>query len=190
MQSGVRAFIAKSAPSTPLPPLALTEFQITAAYSGAGNATECAEALLATFFERERALLAAAGGRRATYWEEVVKHGLPVRGGDIVQVWSDKAALELALKTEADIIVSWSSAYYLDCGYGNMFGANSWCDPYKTALEMYATDPFDGFGPHAGHRARCSDSHENVLQLYMGPMAPWCPPYRRNQLRALRFRAF
>lgn len=40
MRAGVAAFIAKAAPATPMPPLALTEFQITAAYSGAGNATE------------------------------------------------------------------------------------------------------------------------------------------------------
>lgn len=41
MRDGVADFIARSAPpSTPVPPLALTEFQITAAYSGAGNATE------------------------------------------------------------------------------------------------------------------------------------------------------
>ena len=41
MRAGVAAFInASAAPDTPLPPLALTEFQITTAYSGAGNATE------------------------------------------------------------------------------------------------------------------------------------------------------
>lgn len=36
-----------------------------------------------------------------------------------------------------------SDYYYLDCGRGNMFGGNSWCEPYKTWWTIYQFDPED-----------------------------------------------
>jgi hexosaminidase len=46
---------------------------------------------------------------------------------DVIQVWSDKDALQAALvNTSCDVLVSWSSNVYLDCGLGNMFGDDSW----------------------------------------------------------------
>lgn len=54
--------------------------------------------------------------------------------------------------TEADIIVSWADNVYMDCGLGNMFGDNSWCDPFKTFYHMYAMDPLKGFPAGQTHR--------------------------------------
>lgn len=34
-------------------------------------------------------------------------------------------------------------AYYLDCGRGNKYGANSWCDPFKTWWYIYQFEPED-----------------------------------------------
>ena len=48
------------------------------------------------------------------------------------------------MESSAKIVISWSEHYYLDCGGGNMFGDNSWCDPFKTALKMYRADPLYG----------------------------------------------
>lgn len=33
--------------------------------------------------------------------------------------------------------------YYLDCGYGNKYGDNSWCDPFKTWWTIYKFEPTD-----------------------------------------------
>lgn len=29
----------------------------------------------------------------------------------------------------------------MDCGYGNKYGGNSWCDPYKTWWTIYSFEP-------------------------------------------------
>lgn len=33
--------------------------------------------------------------------------------------------------------------YYLDCSFGNEYGGNSWCDPYKTWWHIYSFEPSD-----------------------------------------------
>lgn len=33
--------------------------------------------------------------------------------------------------------------YYLDCGFGNKFGNDGWCDPFKTWLHIYRFEPSD-----------------------------------------------
>ena len=33
--------------------------------------------------------------------------------------------------------------YYLDCGMGNKYGGLTWCEPYKTWLEVYNFEPED-----------------------------------------------
>lgn len=105
-----------------------------------------AHGLLTQYFtEQRRRFQLAAPERKAIYWEEVALQGLPLSREDIVQVWSNKTALATVLEeSHASVIISWAENYYLDCGRGNMFGDNSWCDPYKTAMETYAADPLDG----------------------------------------------
>ncbi|EDQ91031.1 uncharacterized protein MONBRDRAFT_15452, partial [Monosiga brevicollis MX1] len=114
--------------------------------------------LLLTYFQRQRALLASvAADRRFIYWEEASMQDpqLPIESSDVVQVWSNKAALQAALvNTSADVLISWSSNVYLDCGAGNMFGDDSWCDPYKTWWTMYSADPLNGTLPNQRSRVR------------------------------------
>ncbi len=33
--------------------------------------------------------------------------------------------------------------YYMDCGFGNKYGSNSWCDPFKTWWNIYQFEPTD-----------------------------------------------
>lgn len=33
--------------------------------------------------------------------------------------------------------------YYLDCGRGNKYGGDSWCEPFKTWLYVYNFEPED-----------------------------------------------
>jgi hexosaminidase len=92
--------------------------------------------LLEYFLEQRHRLQLVAPNRKAIYWEEVALQGLPLSSNDIVQVWSDKSALQSVLDhSPASVLISWAEHYYLDCGRGNMFGDQSWCDPYKTALD-------------------------------------------------------
>jgi hexosaminidase len=87
--------------------------------------------------QRRRFDSSAAPGRKTVFWEEVALQGLPLREDDLVQVWSNRDALRAVMdRSSASVIVSWADHYYLDCGRGNMFGAKSWCDPYKTAVDM------------------------------------------------------
>jgi len=33
--------------------------------------------------------------------------------------------------------------YYMDCGFGNKYGNNAWCDPFKTWWRIYQFEPSD-----------------------------------------------
>lgn len=112
--------------------------------------------LLAEFFSKERAILSSLPQKRSpVYWEEVVAAGLPLRSGDVVEMWTNRTLLNMALKVEGvRVIIAWADAYYADCGAGNIFGADSWCDPYKTWWHMYNTDPLEGVSDPGSVRQR------------------------------------
>jgi len=102
--------------------------------------------LLREFFLRERS--AVPSGHNAIYWDEVVAQGLhkDLNPNDVVQFWHDSASgmLEQYLsETPASntAIVSAYNSYYLDCGTGNEFGDDSWCDPFKTWRAIFFNDP-------------------------------------------------
>jgi hexosaminidase len=105
--------------------------------------------MLAQFFSRERKMLES--GVNAVYWDEVVSAGLHTTLGpdDIVQFWhkGDSGLLGQYLKETPysnRAILSAYTSYYLDCGTGNEFGQNSWCDPYKTWRTIYFNNFLDG----------------------------------------------
>ena len=90
-------------------------------------------------------------GVNAVYWDEVVSAGLHTTLGpdDIVQFWhkGDSGLLGQYLKETPysnRAILSAYTSYYLDCGTGNEFGQNSWCDPYKTWRTIYFNNFLDG----------------------------------------------
>ena len=118
-----------------------------ARYLKAHNLTTAS--LLKEFFIRERK--GVPRGRSAIYWDEVVSAGLyPLLGkNDVVQFWhnSDDGLLQQYLnETPATnkALFSAYDAYYLDCGTGNEFGQDSWCDPFKTWRTIFFTDPLKG----------------------------------------------
>jgi hexosaminidase len=77
------------------------------------------------------------------FWEEMILE-YPNRPSKdtIVQTWK---GLESTLKAAAlgyKVVVSDKDFAYLDCGHGNFVnGGKSWCDPYKTWVQMYLFDP-------------------------------------------------
>eukprot|EP00911_Craspedida_sp_UC1_P002289 UC1_evm1s1733 len=126
-----------------------------AAYLKAHNLT--VNELLLEFYTKQRAILdiVASAKTAVTFWEEAALQvpPLPLRASDVVQVWSSQENLDKVLNsTPARVVVSWYENVYMDCGLGNMFGKASWCDPYKTFLHMYSTDPLNGFPQDQLHR--------------------------------------
>lgn len=138
--------------------------------------------LLLEFFTKQQAMMQEMNASKIpTYWEEAALQTprLPLRPDDVIQVWSDVDALQTILNfTESDIIVSWYHNVYLDCGGGNMFGNNTWCDPMNTWLHIYATDPLAGFYDKDKTRARGGEAclwgemaDKHVLDGKMWPRA-------------------
>jgi hexosaminidase len=82
--------------------------------------------LLLEFFTKQREILkTVAPNKRFAYWEEVAVQDppLPLNETDIVQVWSNQAALQKVFNnTPSKVVISWYENVYLDCGLGNMFG--------------------------------------------------------------------
>ena len=63
----------------------------------------------------------------------------------IMQIWDNAADKLTALKNGFKVIDSTYTSYYLDCGFGSwLTGGNSWCDPYKTWLNIYNHSLTDG----------------------------------------------
>eukprot|EP00039_Didymoeca_costata_P013747 m.213606 g.213606 ORF g.213606 m.213606 type:complete len:654 (+) comp15864_c0_seq1:86-2047(+) len=106
--------------------------------------------LLAEFFGKQKSILNSAAPDNAhMYWfgeKFPAASGLRMKSSDIVQVWEkNKDLLVSFLKSSpVSVVVSSAEHYYLDCGLGNMFGDKSWCDPFKTAWDMYSADPLSG----------------------------------------------
>jgi len=63
----------------------------------------------------------------------------------VMQIWDNAQDKLAALKNGFKVIDSTYTSYYLDCGFGNWLGGgNSWCDPYKTWLNIYDHSLTDG----------------------------------------------
>lgn len=63
----------------------------------------------------------------------------------VMQIWDNAADKLTALKNGFKVIDSTYTSYYLDCGFGSwLTGGNSWCDPYKTWLNIYNHSLTDG----------------------------------------------
>ncbi|KAL4486823.1 hypothetical protein ABPG72_006655 [Tetrahymena utriculariae] len=58
----------------------------------------------------------------------------------IMQFWGDLSEYSYMLKVNNPVILSTYTYLYLDCGLGNTFGDNSWCDPFKTWKRIYSFD--------------------------------------------------
>jgi hexosaminidase len=82
-------------------------------------------------------------GTQGLYWSNAATLFLEFEESDIIQYWGDGSQMPQAMENYPDnrFILSNYDALYFDCGYGNYFGANSWCDPYHTWLQIYQWEP-------------------------------------------------
>lgn len=82
-------------------------------------------------------------GTQGLYWSNNATLFLEFEESDIIQYWGDASSLPETMETYPTnrFVLSNYDALYFDCGYGNYFGANSWCDPYHTWLQIYQWEP-------------------------------------------------
>ena len=93
------------------------------------------------YVARESTLLQE--NRTAVYWINPATNFLQFKSSDILQYWGDSTDVAQTVQeySKNKFILSNYDYAYLDCGMGNYFGANSWCDPYKTWLQIYNFEP-------------------------------------------------
>lgn len=96
------------------------------------------------------------GGKTPILWagDVDVKSSIGQNSFDVViQTWDNVEDKLTALQNGFEVIDSTYTAYYLDCGMGSwLTGGTSWCDPYKTWLDIYNHSLTDGipqsYWPH------------------------------------------
>jgi N-acetyl-beta-hexosaminidase len=94
------------------------------------------------YIKREKDILdSVRPNSTAMYWWNGggVKYGK----GDILQVWagSDNFTQIMEKYPEQNIVHSFMSPYYLDCGFINQYGSMSWCGAHHTWKDIYMVDP-------------------------------------------------
>jgi hexosaminidase len=82
-------------------------------------------------------------GKGSVYWTSPDTEFLEFTSDDIIQYWGNSTELEAHMDNypKNRYILSNADALYFDCGYGNYFGASSWCLPYHTWLMVYQWEP-------------------------------------------------
>jgi len=77
------------------------------------------------------------------YWSNEDTFNLRYASKDILMYWGLSSGISTLKKTYPNnwIVFATGDYFYLDCGYGNKYGGNSWCDPFKTWWKIYEFDP-------------------------------------------------
>lgn len=105
------------------------------------NNIENSDQLFQYYIDNQR--LQKAPNTTGIYWSNTANFFLNFEPSDILQYWGDGPTIDELTSTYPHnrYILSNYDALYFDCGYGNYFGANSWCDPYHTWLDIYTWEP-------------------------------------------------
>jgi hexosaminidase len=79
------------------------------------------------------------------YWSNEDTFYMKYKESDILQYWGSSTNIHTLKSTYPNnfFVLSPVDYYYLDCGYGNKYGGNSWCDPMKTFWQIYQFEPSD-----------------------------------------------
>lgn len=70
---------------------------------------------------------------------------LKFKPNDVLLWWGQAENLQKLKQTypSNQFVMVLGDHYYLDCGRGNKYGSNSWCDPYKNWWYIYNFEPTD-----------------------------------------------
>ncbi|KAJ2162972.1 Glucosamine-6-phosphate isomerase (Glucosamine-6-phosphate deaminase) (GNPDA) (GlcN6P deaminase) [Coemansia sp. RSA 552] len=109
----------------------------------AGNPGQDVESILAKWYAKVHGHLDSTGKRAFTWEETLFKSQYQPSNNTIIQAWLAHTSVEKAVELGYQVVSSNYDAYYLDCGHGAWlpnFDGNSWCDPFKTWMHVYAYD--------------------------------------------------
>ena len=77
--------------------------------------------------------------KQAMYWSNEDTFYMRYKVNDILMYWGSSNNIGTFKNTypQNDIVFALADYYYLDCGYGNKYGENTFCDPFKTWWTIY-----------------------------------------------------
>jgi hexosaminidase len=96
--------------------------------------------LLIFYFAKVRDMLTGINSqKKAIYWSNEDTFYMRYQAGDILMYWGESSNIFTFKQSYPDNLIVFSLAdyYYLDCGYGNKYGENTFCDPFKTWWTIY-----------------------------------------------------
>lgn len=102
--------------------------------------------LILWHLQKSRNILSSINpNKQAIYWSNEDTFGYRYKDNDIIEYWGKEQGIKqlAGLYPKNYIIFSPGDYYYLDCGFGNKYGSNAWCDPFKTWSRIYSFDPAD-----------------------------------------------
>jgi len=81
--------------------------------------------------------------KKVIYWCNRDTYNLSYAPGDILQFWGHSNEIKKleGIYPNNKFILSPYDFLYLDCGVGNNYGGPSWCNNYKTWLQIYNFEP-------------------------------------------------
>ena len=104
------------------------------------------DALIVYHMQQARGNLTAVNSDKvALYWSNPDTFYQQYNAGDIVVYWGESQNITnmTDIYPTNQYILAPGDIYYMDCGFGNKYGANSWCDPFKTWWDIYSFEPSD-----------------------------------------------
>lgn len=83
--------------------------------------------------------------KTAMYWSNEDTFYQRYQDGDILVYWGESANIGVMLDTYPmqQYVMAPGDYFYMDCGFGNKYGGNSWCDPFKSWWTIYSFEPSD-----------------------------------------------
>jgi hexosaminidase len=103
------------------------------------------------YFEQKVTPMVENAGKTVMVWQDIILQGAQFSNKEntIVQVWDDNMTIfSQMIEAGYNIVVSNSNSWYLDCGAGNFVNYGvSWCDPFKTWLNIYQNPVFTSLSP-------------------------------------------
>jgi hexosaminidase len=101
--------------------------------------------LLQTFEDEVTGLLTNLNKTMVLWEESLLEYNVKLDPSVVIQVWKGSENTKKVAEKGHQMIVSSVNYWYLDCGKGSWIsGGTSWCDPYKTWVDIYNYHPDDG----------------------------------------------
>ena len=81
----------------------------------------------------------------ALYWSNEDTFYQKYQPGDVLVYWGLAANASKLTEIYPDnkYVMAAGDYYYIDCGFGNKYGGNAWCDPFKSWWRIYSFEPTD-----------------------------------------------